>query len=47
MPDRGWIQKGVTKEDEEAVDWGSLMAACKGEATVLVGRRLRMFFYTA
>lgn len=29
------IQSGVAREDDEAVDWDSLLTACKGEATTL------------
>lgn len=29
------LQEGVAREDDEAVDWGGLLAACKGEATAL------------
>ena len=26
------LREGVAREDDEAVDWGGLLAACKGEA---------------
>ena len=26
------LREGVAREDDEAVDWGDLLAACKGEA---------------
>ena len=26
------LREGVDREDDEAVDWGELLAACKGEA---------------
>ena len=29
------LQDGVTREDDEAVDWGGLMAACRGDAGAL------------
>lgn len=29
------IREGVAREDDEAVDWGGLLAACRGEATAL------------
>ena len=29
------IPEDVSKEDDEAVDWGALLAACKGDATAL------------
>lgn len=29
------IQEGVAREDEEAVDWDSLLAVCRGDATAL------------
>ena len=29
------IPEDVSKEDDEAVDWGDLLAACKGDAKAL------------
>lgn len=29
------LWEGVDREDDEAVDWGELLAACTGDATAL------------
>lgn len=29
------LREGVAREDDETVDWGGLLAACRGEAPIL------------